>query len=385
MVSIAEQIPVLIHHAKLLDQQLAASRDIEPPIVAPMLEPLIHHSLGTEDAFGSLLVETAMRTCQDCLQAQLEYERLVQTAQVAAMTVSARTKQLVSTVSLLGQYTQQTDEVDSEGEESCKAVNLSAECHEEVEHIPLQAHLFGAFRVYQSDQLIHAWPNGKSQLLMKYMLLHRHYPIPKERLMALFWPELELSSARNNLNVTIYSLRQILPKPYAEFSHILFKQDCYYLNPLLDIWTDVEAFDDHLASAKKLQHHKQQEEAIAQYALASSLYKGDILPEERYDDWVVTLRQHYQSAYLEVLYTLLHHFSHVGEYKNCIDMAQKILVVDCCDEYAHRLLIQSYRRLGQRHLAIRQYHQYVDVIKRELELSPSDEIQQLFIALRGDG
>lgn len=60
--------------------------------------------------------------------------------------------------------------------------------------------------------------------------------------MELEWPEHSRNSARNNLNVALYSLRSTLDFKGLEAQAILHKEGCYFLNPALTYWIDRSEF-----------------------------------------------------------------------------------------------------------------------------------------------
>ena len=165
----------------------------------------------------------------------------------------------------------------------------------------LRVSMLGSFDVYQGSQLISQWPNGKGKQLFKYLLLHRGTPTHKEVLMELFWPGLSISSARNNLNVCICGLRQILPPSVSGFSHIVYQSDSYFINPDLNICFDVELFDQAITNAQLACRSNNNLAAIVAYETASELYQGELLAEDRYDDWVQPIRQKYRDNYLHGL------------------------------------------------------------------------------------
>lgn len=85
----------------------------------------------------------------------------------------------------------------------------------------LVIYCLGPFRAYQDDQPVTDWPSSKGKSIFKYLITHREHPVAKDILMELFWPGSSPDSARNNLNVAIYGLRQALRKVRPSFSHVL--------------------------------------------------------------------------------------------------------------------------------------------------------------------
>jgi hypothetical protein len=106
----------------------------------------------------------------------------------------------------------------------------------------LAVYCLGSFRVYQNDQLITDWNSMKSKSIFKYLVTNRETPIGKEVLMDIFWPDADPEAARRNLHQAIYSLRQTLRGEQPDFQHIRFEDDCYLLNPGMDVLLDFGEF-----------------------------------------------------------------------------------------------------------------------------------------------
>lgn len=246
----------------------------------------------------------------------------------------------------------------------------------------LAVYCLGLFRAYQNDQPIQAWPSNKGQTIFKYLLAHRYRPIAKEVLMELFWPEATPEAARNNLNVAIYGLRRALRQGYPEFSHVLFQNDAYLLNPALHIWIDAEEFTQQIRAGQRLMLHGELEQAIYADRAAEALYQGEFFEEDRYEDWILPLRQSLQDEYLTLLDRLSRHYLKQAAYDACILMCGKLLTIDSCREHAHRRLMRCYSRQGHHHLALRQYQLCVEALQRELEVEPDQATQALYAQIR---
>jgi DNA-binding SARP family transcriptional activator len=246
----------------------------------------------------------------------------------------------------------------------------------------LTVYCLGTFRIYEDDQPIDEWPSRKGKCIFKYLLLHREQRTTKDVLMAQFWPEATADAARNNLNVAIYGLRQALRNGYPDFSHVLFQDDCYFLNPEMEVWLDVEQFE--------LIYHKLSigfDSAVTAVSIpdlhaAELLYQGELLSEDPYEDWLLGPRQELQRRYLQVLSRLCKYYFDSERYAACIPYANKLLGVEPCHEATHRLLMRAFIRQQQRHLALRQYHHCVELLDDELAVSPDSTTTQLYEAIR---
>jgi DNA-binding SARP family transcriptional activator len=232
--------------------------------------------------------------------------------------------------------------------------------------------------VYQDDQLVTDWDSLKARSIFKYLVVHRGTSIIKDVLMDVFWPDAGPEAARRNLHQAIYSLRNTLRQRQPDYAHILFRDDCYLLNPEMPIWLDLEEFEEHIQAGKRLERSGRLSEAMAQYGIAEGLYQGDFLEEDPYEDWPGLQREQSRQAYLSIADRLSAHYAQQGEYTPAMALCQKVLVKDNCCEKAHRRLMQCYLAQGQRHLAVRQYQACVEVLKEEFDLQPSEETVALY-------
>jgi DNA-binding SARP family transcriptional activator len=246
----------------------------------------------------------------------------------------------------------------------------------------LTVYCLGTFRVYEDDHPIEEWPSRKGKSIFKYLLLHRWQRITKEVLMAQFWPEATADAARNNLNVAIYGLRKALRNGHPDFSHVLFQDDCYFLNPEMDIWVDMEAFEDAYLKARQLEQQQDTAVVIHEYHAAEALYLGELFAEDRYEDWPTARRQQLHVHYLQLLTCLIEHYFAIEQYPTCITFANKLLLIEPCHEATHRLLMRAYARQQQGYLALRQYHHCVEALAEELAVPPDPTTVQLYEAIR---
>jgi len=242
----------------------------------------------------------------------------------------------------------------------------------------LVAYCLGAFQVLADDTPIDVWPNSKSKAVLKYLLLNRQTPVTKEVLMDLFWPDADPDAARNSLNVSIHRLRRALGRVSSTFPFIVFREGCYALNRKLRIWTDVDAFLEHLQRARALEAAGCRREALDAYAACAALYNAELLAEDRYDGWLSALRQQLRDGYLAAMHQLREHHFAAQDYSACMASCAKILSVDSCDEKSHQTLMRCYAQLGQPQLAQRQYQLCVQSLSRELAIVPSAATTELY-------
>jgi DNA-binding SARP family transcriptional activator len=124
---------------------------------------------------------------------------------------------------------------------------------------------------------------------------------------------------------------------------------------------------------------------MREYRAAETLYGGELLEEDRYEEWLVPRRQRLQNEYLGLLDRLGHTCCEQGDAAACIALCLKMLAVDPCREEAHRRLMRCYYRQGQIHLALRQYHLCVETLERELDVAPMPATTALYHQIQERG
>lgn len=236
----------------------------------------------------------------------------------------------------------------------------------------------GDFRVYQDHRLVENWPSRKGLSVFKYLVLQHPTPVAKEILMDTIWPDADLEAARRNLHQAIYSIRQTLKNDQPHRHLIIFENDAYLLNPDIYIWRDYEEFEIHVKKGNRSKQDGDLEMAIQEYSVAESLYQGDFMAEDLYESGAQTHRQYLWQTYISIAHHLADYHRLKENYLATSVLCRRILEMDNCQEEAHRNLMKCFWAQGQRHLAISQYHICVRNLQTELEISPSDQTQNLY-------
>ena len=233
----------------------------------------------------------------------------------------------------------------------------------------LSAYLLGPFRLSINATPLVKLPSNRGLAVLKYVLHHRSRFIARDVLMDAFWPNADPESARNSLNVAMHSLRQAL-RSVTSLPVIQFENGNYCLNPNLQLWIDVEEFERHIKAGQIIQGAGQITEAIREYEAAISLYQGDFLADDPYEEWTISTRDRLRLAYIDALDHLSQFYFSQEDYSASATLCQLILACDNCQEDAHCRLMRCYSRQGQRHLALRQYQVCVDALRAELDAVP---------------
>ncbi len=252
----------------------------------------------------------------------------------------------------------------------------------------LSVYCLGKFLVILTGQVIENWTSRKGRVLFMYLVMNHKTRTYRDVLMETFWPNSDLDSARNSLNVAIHSVRRMLRKVNPQHKYILFKDECYFLNPEIEIWVDVEEFLHYWKIAQSTEREKGIQAAVGEYERAAAVYKGDFMEEDLYESWPSSERENFKEIYLFILDRLSKYYSLDDKISTALSLCETILEQDNCREDIHRRLMRCYYRLGQRDKAVKQFRKCAEVLKEELEVEPTratielyEQIKQGFLSM----
>jgi ABC-type oligopeptide transport system substrate-binding subunit/DNA-binding SARP family transcriptional activator len=240
----------------------------------------------------------------------------------------------------------------------------------------LRLRFLGPLDIRYGDQPLPKPPTLKSQSLLAYLILHRHHPQPRDRMVGLFWGDRPERKARASLSTALWHIRRCLPHETL----ILSDSHTVQFDPQSDLWLDVEEFERLADSRWPMADGSPNQEAISHLQSAISLYRGDFL-DGFYDDWIINERYRLEALFLEALARLMIGHEARGEHDAALVTALRLLGHDPLREDAHRAAMRAYCRLGQRNAALEQYHRCREVVLEELGVEPMVETTELYQAI----
>jgi DNA-binding SARP family transcriptional activator len=246
----------------------------------------------------------------------------------------------------------------------------------------LQAFCFGNFEVHLNWRKCEGWHSLKAKTLLKFLVSNRSRPVPKDVLIEMLWPDCDPEAGSNNLKSAVYALRQMFSgstsrhKTYSPI--VVYSDGNYFIDPELNLWVDVDEFEQCWLAGRRLDKTNEMEQAVKQFQLADELYRGDYLEDELYTEWTLLRREALKDTYLAILAKLINASFKSGDYENCIVYSQKILAKDSCHEEAYQWLIRCHSRLGQRHRAKQWFNLCVATLKKELNTAPNRKTATLY-------
>lgn len=246
----------------------------------------------------------------------------------------------------------------------------------------LQVQMMGQLRVIVHGEEIRRLPGKKARSLLAY-LLHK-YPrtVHREQLIDRFWTDSTLDSARNCLNVTLHAIRRSFNDVAPGKQIIVYNDESYGISPEFTVEKDVDLFEYYWKKAKQIEQEKGMIAAVNVYHQAFAFYRGDLLEDLPYEDWVEGSRERLRETWLVILDRLSKHFLEQCRYQICLGICKKMLEKDNCLEDIHRRLMACYMELGMKDLAVRQFKKCREALKLELSVTPGKATVELYEQIR---
>lgn len=225
---------------------------------------------------------------------------------------------------------------------------------------------FGGLRVFADDgELERPLAQRSRAAVFVYLTIERR--VPRDSLMAMFWPEIDASAARHALRQSLYHLRTSL----GDFEWVAARG--HELVVRSDVAADATMFNEAMA-------HGDTERAMRLHT-GPFLDGVHLVALQSWEAWVDARRTRYARLFRQACRTALDARVGAGDFAGAIAIAERWTAPDPTDDEAQHRLIAVLAAAGERHEAIRQYEAYGRALAPD-GLEPLDETRKLVEQLR---
>lgn len=239
---------------------------------------------------------------------------------------------------------------------------------------------FGSFVVTRHGSEIspEQWKRKKARDVFKYLLTRYQRSVtPDEIITALWGEDADVDACLPTLQNAVSYIRTALEpglKPRQPSSYIQFRDGAYVLDFKGDAFIDLVEFQDRLDAVRSASTTA---ERITHYRMATELYRGDVLPDDRYEDWTSALRDELKDRCIGALFELSQLYFEEGDASQGTAVVRRILNLDDTYEEAYQLLISELLRTGRTSDAERVFDQAKKAYRREYGSSPPPSLASL--------
>ncbi len=206
----------------------------------------------------------------------------------------------------------------------------------------------------------------------------------KEELVEAVWSDVASDAVRKNFHPTLTEARRSLGGPGRDA--LVFRQGFYLLRPELEWRVDALRFERLAAAGRELLEGAAEEddawaakaaEILDLWQRAWRLYRGPLLAETD-SAWVVPRRESLRREYLRLLRDVGDLSERLGRETLAVDAYRSVLLEEPYEERVHLAMMQLYARQGRRDLVRRQYVKLQELLLKELNVEPLEEIQERY-------
>jgi DNA-binding SARP family transcriptional activator/predicted ATPase len=246
--------------------------------------------------------------------------------------------------------------------------------------ITVEVRLFGAGQIRDAGKVI-AVRSRKELAALAYLLLEGHQAQSREVLQALFWPDFDTESARNNLRVILARLQALVSAGTESAKWLHTNRSEVQRNPAVDLWLDVAEFQRLIDSTQRHAHASRGACAHCQPALeaAVALYTAEFLTGfaladcPAFEEWLFLQRERQHVVAVKAYQDLTTFADAQGDLDAALTYVQRQIAIDPLREAAYRQQMYILARQGERNLALAAFERCRRLISNELGIDPEPE------------
>lgn len=237
-----------------------------------------------------------------------------------------------------------------------------------------------AFTDFNSDQLLG---------LLGFLLVERAYEHSRESLIEMFWPDAPETSARNQLRISLFRIKQAFQDVLDGEAFVIGSNRVTQVNPNCNPWVDVyqfqsvvERYQDEFFNAGSLSAS-----AIYELDEALKLYKGEFLLDikietERFNNWLFYKREQYRQYASWANNRLLEFHEGNRNFERCLQYTRFGLIQDPWNEKLHQQHLRFLMSCNRTEQAFDHYRRLNQVFVKERGIELSEETIRLGQAIK---
>jgi DNA-binding SARP family transcriptional activator len=242
--------------------------------------------------------------------------------------------------------------------------------------------LLGGFEILKNGRPVPLRQGGKVEQLIGALALRPRDGVSREVLIETVWPESDRSLGGHSLNSLAHWLKLQLRDALGGRSPVRHDGGRYALALSEQLSLDVLEFEQCVELGHRCASTGDLDAAAGAYEEALELYAGDLMAGS--DVLFLLERERLRARYLSVMAGLAEQCYASGRFREALQHALGLLYADPCREDAHRMVMRSYVRDGQRAQALRHFETCRVILRREFDAVPEPETVALFEIIRTD-
>lgn len=241
--------------------------------------------------------------------------------------------------------------------------------------------LFGGLEVCVDDRVVQErdWAKRKGRSIFAMLAARQGQELARDQILEHLWPDMDSARAKNNFYVAWSSMKAAL-RAGAELNDSSYVDNargrCRVVREL--VRSDLDEFDELLAEARAAEGDGRTQDAASAYSQLMTVYRGELLAGDLYDDWFAAQREHYRVEFLDAMLRATQLLLDADQPSEALMFARRGLAVDPYREDLYQDALRCHIQAGQRSAAIETFLQCKAQLADELGLDPSVDTLKLY-------
>ncbi|MDO5546561.1 MAG: BTAD domain-containing putative transcriptional regulator [Eubacteriales bacterium] len=242
----------------------------------------------------------------------------------------------------------------------------------------LKIQMLGGFSLRLGDRELQDTDtrSKKVWVLLAYLITHRDQAVPQTKLIDLLWgDEPDSANPENALRITMYRARTLLEQlnPETGRGMIQRRKGGYQ-------WNGGGVVDSDRFEALCLQKNEDPELRLRDLLEALALYRGDFLPRQSGEVWVVPVAAHLHNLFLTAAGETAALLTQRGRSQEAIGVCRRCIALEPYHEGFCRELMQLLAAAGDRRGAAEAYDRLSKRLFDDFGICPSEETRTVYRA-----
>ena len=245
----------------------------------------------------------------------------------------------------------------------------------------LQVGLFGGLTVVTPNGAVQDsdWRKRKSRLMFAMLMARRGEDVPKDVIYERLWPDMDEDRAKSNFYVIWSAMKRVLCNGALADECAYIEHRAGVCRAVSDrILLDLDEFDAAAADLLTAERARNIQDAIEAGERLCTIYHGDVLPGDLYDDWFGPLREGYRDAFGDAMLQVAELAADGGQTEASLRFIRAGLAQDLWREDLYQAALRYQIASGQRSSAIETYLACRTKLADDLGLDPSVETRRLY-------
>ena len=244
----------------------------------------------------------------------------------------------------------------------------------------------GGFRCETEGAIPFNFSTNKARALLVYLAVEAPRSFRRSHLAGLLWGEFSEEKALHNLRQTMVRLGKGWGQAGAQVPLLVKVKDTVSINPEVDFWVDVLAFEAAFEQAMAFCHDRKRLERIDILSLirAVDLFKGPFMDRFwlfdtlLFDEWVSLVRERTTKKALEAQTLLCEYYERRGDYVQASRLADQIAALVPWDNQACAHSMRLFALQKQWAAAKTHYEQLEKYLEDNLDVEPNSAVTALY-------